>query len=390
MGKKKECVAMILAGGQGSRLGSLTKNLAKPAVPFGGKYRIIDFTLSNCSNSDIDTVGILTQYQPLVLNTHIGIGSPWNLDRINGGVALLPPYMNLSGGEWYKGTANAIYQNSYFIDQYNPEYVLILSGDHIYKMNYSLMLDYHKSKGADATISVIEVPIEEASRFGIMNTREDGSIFEFEEKPSEPKNNLASMGIYIFKWEVLKEFLKRDDLDNDSSHDFGKNIIPSMLGEGRKMYAYRFEGYWKDVGTIESYFEANMDLLSESPELNLYDSRWRIYSENSAQPPHYVSEASDVKASLVNEGCMVYGQVESSILFKGVYVGENTKIKDSLILPNVRIEDNVVLERVIVGEETLIKEGTRIGFAQNCSNGDDMKSGNSGITVIGDSLVVEG
>ena len=276
---KKEILAMILAGGQGSRLGILTKRVAKPAVPFGGKYRIIDFALSNCSNSGIDTVGVLTQYRPQVLNSHIGIGAPWDLDRINGGVSLLPPYMKESGGDWYKGTANAIYQNRHYIDSYDPEYVLILSGDHIYKMNYEKMLQYHKEKNADATIAVIEVPLDEASRFGIMNTNSDNSIYEFEEKPENPKNNMASMGIYIFKWSLLKKYLKEDELDKHSSNDFGKNIIPNMLNDDRKLFAYPFKGYWKDVGTIESLWESNMDLLDINSGLNLHDPNWTIYSE---------------------------------------------------------------------------------------------------------------
>ncbi len=381
---KKECIAMILAGGQGSRLGTLTKNLAKPAVPFGGKYRIIDFTLSNCSNSGIGTVGILTQYQPLNLNAHIGIGTPWELDRRNQGVTLLPPHVKGKGGEWYKGTANAIYQNIFYIDQQNPEYVLILSGDHIYNMDYSKMLKFHKEKGADATISVMEVPIEDAYRFGIMNADQEDKIFEFEEKPKQPKNNLASMGIYIFNWKALKEYLIADEKNPDTSHDFGNDIIPSMLNKGRAMYAYRFEGYWRDVGTIESLWQANMDLLEESPELDLYDHNWRVYSEDVNYPPHYISSESKVKSSLINEGCLVKGDIENSVLFQAVRVGKNSIIKDSLIFPNVQIGDNVVIEKAIIGENTIIGDGVVIN-----QNSKDYKDSNheiseTGIVVIGE------
>ena len=296
---------MILAGGQGSRLGVLTKRLAKPAVPFGGKYRIIDFPLSNCSNSGIYTVGVLTQYKPLELNTHIGIGSPWDLDRRDGGVRVLPPYQEEKGGKWYKGTANAIYQNIEYVDRYNPEYILILSGDHIYKMNYDKMLEFHKQKKADATIAVIDVPIEEASRFGIMNTRDDLSIYEFEEKPQNPKSTKASMGIYIFNWSILKRFLIEDENNIDSSNDFGKDIIPNMLNNKMKLVAYPFEGYWKDVGTIRSLWEANMDLLNTDNKLSLYDNEWKIYSENIARPAQYIGSNSNVNESLVVEGCIV-------------------------------------------------------------------------------------
>jgi glucose-1-phosphate adenylyltransferase len=338
-------------------LGCLTKNLAKPAVPFGGKYRIIDFPLSNCSNSDIDTVGVLTQYQPLVLNSYIGIGSPWNLDRSNGGVTLLPPYVNVSGGEWYKGTANAIYQNIDFINQYDPEYVLVLSGDHIYKMDYSLMLDFHKEKQADSTIAVIQVPWEEASRFGIMNTDQNHKIVEFDEKPKYPKSNLASMGIYIFNWGILKKYLIEDEKNEKSSHDFGKNIIPQMLNTGLRIYAYGFNGYWKDVGTVESFYDANMDLLEEKPELDLYDSAWKIYSENSTLPPSYAGDSANICCSVVNEGCMILGEVYHSILFPGVYVGENARIKDSILMPGAIVENESVIEKTIVGEGAVIKSG---------------------------------
>lgn len=359
--KKKEVVAMILAGGQGSRLGALTKTNAKPAVPFGGKYRIIDFTLSNCSNSGIYTVGVLTQYQPLTLNAHIGIGSYWDLDRKDSGVTVLPPFVGREGGRWYKGTANAIFENTDFIDMYDPEYVIILSGDHIYKMDYSKMLKYHKEKGADATISVMEVPWEETSRFGIMNCNDDNSIYEFDEKPENAKSNLASMGIYIFNWQKLKKYMEEDEQNVESDNDFGKNIIPTMLSDGNKMYAYRFKGYWKDVGTIKSLWEANMDLLKDDNELNLYDRKWRIYSVNPVSPPHYVSEDACVKSSLLDEGCIVHGNVENSVLFPDVYVGKGARIVDSVIMSNVRIEDGAVIERAIVGEDLVIKAGQKIG-----------------------------
>ena len=358
---KKEIVAMVLAGGQGSRLGILTKNIAKPAVPFGGKYRIIDFPLSNCSNSGIYTVGVLTQYKPLDLNSHIGIGDPWDLDRRDGGVSILPPYQEEKGGDWYKGTANAIYQNIEYVDRYDPEYVLILSGDHIYKMNYDNMLEFHKDNGADATIAVIDVPLEEASRFGIMNTREDNTIYEFEEKPSEPKSTNASMGIYIFNWVVLKKFLREDENDLSSSNDFGKNIIPKMLNEGRKLIAYPFKGYWKDVGTIDSLWEANMDLLKIDNDLNLYDSEWKIYSQNQVRPAHYIGEEAKIVNSLIVEGCIINGKIENSVLSQGVYVGKNTVIRDSVIMPNAQIGDNVVIDKAIVGSNAIINHGCRIG-----------------------------
>ncbi|HHY21533.1 MAG TPA: glucose-1-phosphate adenylyltransferase [Bacilli bacterium] len=360
MRRNKQCVAMLLAGGEGRRLGLLTKKMAKPAVYFGGKYRIIDFTLSNCTNSGIDTVGVLTQYEPMVLNAHLGIGSPWDLDRNNGGVHVLPPYIEKGGGSWYKGTADAIYQNMSFIDQYNPEYVLIISGDHVYKMNYDAMIRFHKQKNADATISVIEVPMDEASRFGIMNTNEDYSIINFEEKPAIPKNNLASMGVYIFNWSILKRALLEDAEMNDSSHDFGKDIIPRLLQKKKKLFAYPFSGYWKDVGTVESYWEANMDLLKERPSLQLNDPSWRIYSVNPNQPPQYISSSANVRCSLINEGCLIYGKIDRSILFYGVEVAENSSIKKSVIMPNVCIGKNVFIERAIINEGTIIPDNTII------------------------------
>ncbi|STB71445.1 glucose-1-phosphate adenylyltransferase [Clostridium baratii] len=363
----KEVVAMILAGGQGSRLGVLTKNLAKPAVPFGGKYRIIDFPLSNCANSGIYTVGVLTQYKPLELNNHIGIGDAWDLDRRDGGVSILPPYQEEQGGDWYKGTANAIYQNIGYIDKYDPEYVLILSGDHIYKMDYDNMLEFHKEKNADVTIAVIEVTMEEATRFGIMNTREDLSIYEFEEKPKFPKSNKASMGVYIFNWKELKKYLKEDELDSTSSNDFGKNIIPKMLKDNKRMVAYPFKGYWKDVGTIDSLWEANMDLLLNRNELDLNASEWKIYSKNPVRPAQFIGNEARVKNSLITEGCMIYGDIENSVISQGVSVGKNVVIKDSVIMPNVRIEDNVIINKAIVGSDAVIGKGCKVGDGVNVS-----------------------
>jgi glucose-1-phosphate adenylyltransferase len=357
---KKKCVAMLLAGGKGSRLNSLTKTVAKPAVPFGGKYRIIDFTLSNCTNSGIDTVGVLTQYQPLLLNSYIGIGSAWDLDRMDGGVTVLPPYSESSDVKWYTGTASAIYQNMNYLQQYEPEHVLILSGDHIYKMNYELMLEYHIEKGADVSISVIEVPWDEASRFGIMNTDSEYRITEFEEKPEDPKNNLASMGIYIFSWNVLKEYLIRDDKNPNSSHDFGKDVIPLLLKEKKNLVAYPFKGYWKDVGTVKSLWEANMDLLDENCELNLFDNTWRIYSVNPNQPPQYLSPSAEVFDSLINEGCTIEGEIERSVLFQGVKVEKGAVVRESVIMPDAVIGKNAYIEKAIVPEEVHIPEGAVI------------------------------
>jgi glucose-1-phosphate adenylyltransferase len=357
---KKKCVAMLLAGGKGSRLNSLTKDLAKPAVPFGGKYRIIDFTLSNCSNSGIDTVGVLTQYQPLLLNSYIGIGSAWDLDRKDGGVTVLPPYAETSEVKWYTGTASAIYQNLNYLKQYQPEYVLILSGDHIYKMNYESMLEYHIEKRADVTISLIDVPWVEASRFGIMNTNEDMRITEFEEKPSNPKNNLASMGIYIFSWNVLKEYLEMDARNQKSSHDFGKDIIPMLLEENKKLFAYPFKGYWKDVGTVQSLWEANMDLLNDECDLDLFDHGWRVYSVNPNQPPQFIAPDAVVKDSLINEGCTIEGEIDTSVLFQGVSVGKGSIIKESVIMPDAIIGENVKIEKAIVPCDVIIPDGTVI------------------------------
>ncbi|MDQ0231096.1 glucose-1-phosphate adenylyltransferase [Metabacillus malikii] len=357
---RKKCVAMLLAGGKGSRLSSLTKNLAKPAVPFGGKYRIIDFTLSNCTNSSIDTVGVLTQYQPLVLNSYIGIGSVWDLDRKNGGVTVLPPYAESSEMKWYQGTASAIYHNINYIKQFDPEYVLILSGDHIYKMDYSKMLDFHVEKNADVSISVIEVPWDEASRFGIMNTDDEMNVVEFDEKPAKPKSNLASMGIYIFKWSVLKEYLEMDERNQYSSHDFGKDIIPLLIEEHKKVVAYPFSGYWKDVGTVKSLWEANMDLLKDNPELNLFDQEWKIYTVNSNQPPQFIGNEATVSKSLVNDGCVILGKLHHSVLFQGVTVGKNSVVKNSVIMPDAIIGENVYIENAIIPSGIEIPNGTMI------------------------------
>lgn len=358
---KKEIVAMLLAGGQGSRLYALTQDMAKPAVPYGGKYRIIDFPLSNCINSGIDTVGVLTQYQPLVLSEYIGNGQPWDLNRTHGGVHVLPPYETASGKSWYAGTANAIYQNMSFVDRYNPEYVAILSGDHIYKMDYSEMLEFHKKHNADATIAVLEVPWEEASRFGIMSVDENDVITEFAEKPKEPKSNLASMGVYIFSWKALKQYLIANEKDESATKDFGKNIIPDMLSDKCKMVAYHFSHYWKDVGTIDSLWEANMDCLDPNVPLNLYDNNWKIYSRNPVMPPHYAGPASKIENSMVAEGCNIYGTVDFSILFSGVTVEEGAVVRDSIIMPNTVIKKDAVIEYSIVGEDCTIGEGAHIG-----------------------------
>ena len=357
---KKDMLAMILAGGQGSRLGVFTKRIAKPAVSFGGKYRIIDFVLSNCSNSGIDTVGVLTQYRPLILNSHIGTGSHWDLDRINGGVHILQPYMNEKEGNWYRGTAHAIHQNMDFIDSYNPEYVLILSGDHIYKMDYSKMLDHHKKMGSKATIGVIEVPWDEASRFGIMNTNEDSSIYEFEEKPANPKSNLASMGVYIFDWKMVKGYFEEVDNNGANYDDFGKNLIPKMLEDQIPMFAYPFKGYWRDVGTIESLWEANMDIIKSNDEIDLNSSKWKIYTNTMSMPPQYIGKDSDIQKSLVADGCKVLGKIENSVLSHGVSVGSDSIIKDSVIMPNVKIGKNVIIEKAMIGEGAIIEDNTII------------------------------
>ena len=361
MFRKKTCIAMLLAGGQGSRLGILTKKVAKPAVPYGGKYRIIDFPLSNCTNSGIDTVGVLTQYQPLELNAYIGSGAPWDLDISNGGVFVLPPYQKGKSSEWYRGTANAIYQNMAFIEQYNPDYVLILSGDHIYKMDYNAMLDFHIRHGADATIAVREVPWEEASRFGIMNTDSEGRIEEFEEKPKNPKSNKASMGVYIFTWEKLRKYLTEDEDDKKSSNDFGKNIIPNMLNDKQVLMAYDFNGYWKDVGTIESLWEANMDLIDNPMPMNMHDKKWRIFAKNPGLPPHYIAEGATVTNTLITEGCEVYGKANHSILFAGVIIEEGADVEYSVIMPGSVIRRGAVVRRSIVAENAVVGAGCIIG-----------------------------
>ena len=364
----KDCVAMILAGGQGSRLGALTKNVAKPAVPFGGKYRIIDFPLSNCVHSGINTVGVLTQYQPLELNRYIGNGNPWDLDRSHGGVYVLPPYQSAKAGEWYKGTANAIYQNLSFLESFKPENVLILSGDHIYKMHNGEMLKAHKESGAAVTIAVMPVPWEEASRFGIMNVDEEGTITDFEEKPAEPKSNLASMGIYIFTYEVLKKYLEADERDPSSANDFGKNIIPTMLENGEKMVSFRFEGYWKDVGTIHSLWEANMDLVDQPPKFDLNDRSWSIYSRNMALAPHYVGQNAKITNSTVTEGCFIDGEIKHSVIFGGVELGEGSVVSDSVIMPGAKIGKNVVIEKAVIGADAVIGDGAKVGVNSSDDN----------------------
>ena len=361
--QKKRCVAMLLAGGQGSRLMVLTENTAKPAVPFGGKYRIIDFPLSNCVNSKIDTVGILTQYQPLELNEYIGNGQPWDLDRLHGGVHTLPPYEQANGTDWYKGTANAIYQNIGFIDQYQPEYVVILSGDHIYKMDYSEMLRRHKESDAACTISVMEVPWEEASRFGIMSVDGEDNITEFAEKPKEPKSNLASMGIYVFTWKKLREYLMADEADPRSENDFGKNIIPEMLRAGEKMVAYRFEGYWKDVGTLDSLWDANMDMLSPGSGLNLLDKKWRIYGRTPTCPPTYIGQRGDVGNSAIAKGCTVLGEVKNSVLSTGTRVAEGASVSYSVVMPGAVIEEGAAVSYAIVGEGCRVGKNAVVGGA---------------------------
>ena len=384
MFRKQECVAMLLAGGQGSRLYALTKAIAKPAVPYGGKYRIIDFPLSNCVNSGIETVGVLTQYQPLELSDYIGSGQPWGLDRMGAGVHLLPPYQRNKGADWYKGTANAIYQNMVFIERYDPEYVLVLSGDHIYKMDYSKMIAEHKMNQADCTVAVIEVEWEETSRFGILNVREDGSIYEFEEKPKVPKSNLASMGIYVFNWKTLRRYLEEDERDKTSKNDFGKNVLPSMLAAGERMFAYRFEGYWKDVGTIESLWDANMDLLNPNVPLDLSDDSWRIYSRTPCFPPQYVAKTATVQNSMIAEGCVVDGAVESSLVFAGVTVEEGASVCGSVIMPGVVVRSGAAVRYAIVAENAIIGKNAVVGeLPEAMSNAEDW-----GVSVIASGVSV--
>ncbi len=378
---KEEMLAMLLAGGKGTRLGVLTKNIAKPAVPFGAEYRLIDFPLSNCSNSGINTVGVLTQYKPLVLNSYIGNGGSWDLDRNSGGVTVLPPYVKEGGGSWYKGTADAIYQNIEFIDINDPEYVLVLSGDHIYKMDYSVMLDFHKQKNADVTIAVLEVPWEETHRFGIMNTNDDSKIIEFQEKPEEAKNNLASMGIYIFNWESLRKYLIEEAAENeDSAGDFGHDIIPAMMEDDLSFYAYTFKDYWKDVGTIKSYWQAHMDLLGEKPELDLQDRNWIIYSVNPNRPPQYISEFAEVQNSMINKGAQIMGSVKNSVLFFGVKVSKDAEVENSVILPNARINKGAKIKNAIIGRNVIIEKDSLLGISDD--------SDELNITIIGDDELI--
>ena len=381
---KKKMIAMILAGGQGSRLYVLTKDLAKPAVPYGGKYRIIDFPLSNCVNSGVDTVGVLTQYEPLELSEYIGNGQPWDLDRMGGGVFVLPPYQRSSGSDWYSGTANAIYQNMNFIDRYDPEYVAILSGDHIYKMDYSEMLEAHRRANAAATIAVCQVPWEEAPRFGIMNTDENGDVVEFEEKPKKPKSNLASMGIYIFTTEKLRKYLEADAADQGSQNDFGKNVIPAMLAAGEKLATYRFEGYWKDVGTIDSLWEANMDVLDPRVPLDLYDPEWKIYARTPIMPPHWVMEGASVQNSMITEGCVVGGTVDFTILSAGVTVEPGAVVRDSIVMPNASVKAGAVVEYAIIAEGAVICEDAKVGMRpEDVENKDEW-----GVAVVGPGVKV--
>ncbi len=381
----KECIVMLLAGGQGSRLYALTQKLAKPAVPFGGKYRIIDFPLSNCINSGMDTVGVLTQYQPLVLNDYIGNGEPWDLDRQYGGIHVLPPYQKATGSDWYKGTANAICQNIHFVDRYEPEYVLILSGDHIYKMNYSKMLAFHKQKKADCTIAVLDVPKEEASRFGIMTVDGKDRVTKFEEKPKNPDSTLASMGIYIFTWKKLKKYLLDDEADKKSKNDFGGDIIPKMLANKQKAFAYPFSGYWKDVGTINSLWEANMDLLNTNEQLDVWDSTWKIYTRTAGRPPHYIGKDASVENSIITEGSHVEGTLDSAVLFAGVHVGRDAVVRDSILMPGAVVEPGAVVNYSIIAEDAVIKRGAMVGTRPE--HMEDVSKW--GISVIAEGVTVE-
>ena len=385
MARKMECIAMLLAGGQGSRLGVLTEKIAKPAVPYGGKYRIIDFPLSNCVNSGIYTVGVLTQYQPLELNDYIGNGQPWDLDRNDGGVHVLSPYQQIKGSQWYKGTANAIYQNINFIDRYDPDYVLILSGDHIYKMDYSKMLAYHKEKGADCTIAALEVPWEEASRFGLMVTDEDDTIVKFEEKPKNPTSNKASMGIYVFTWSKLRRYLIEDEEKPGPSNDFGHDLIPAMFDNGERLFAYPFKGYWKDVGTIDSLWEANLDLLNPNVDLDLSDPDWKIYSRNPVSPPHYIAREARVQNALIAEGSWVEGEVDFSVLFPDVTVKKGAVVRDSIIMPGTVIGENAVVQYAIVAEGSVIGDGATVGGRpESVENLDEW-----GVAVVGARVTIE-
>lgn len=381
---KKKCVVMLLAGGQGSRLYALTQKVAKPAIPYGGKNRFIDFPLSNCINSGIDTVGVLTQYQPMVLNEYIGNGQPWDLDKMHGGVHVLPPYQTAAGASWYEGTANAIYQNMAFIERYDPEYVIVLGGDHIYKMDYSKMLDYHIANNADSTIAVIDVPRSEASRFGIMTCDEEGRIVDFTEKPKEPKSTLASMGIYVFSWEKLRKYLIENENANTGSKDFGKDIIPAMLANDERLFAYEFEGYWKDVGTLDSLWEANMDLLSPSVPLNLYDPNWKVYSRHNNMPPQYIGKNAHVENSMITEGSVVDGTVDFSIISSGVTIEEGASVKYSIVMPGTTIKKNAVVEYAIIGENCVVESDAMIGMnPESVPNRDDW-----GIAVLGHNITI--
>ncbi|MDD6195909.1 glucose-1-phosphate adenylyltransferase [[Clostridium] aminophilum] len=383
---KKEMIAMLLAGGQGSRLGVLTQKVAKPAVSFGGKYRIIDFPLSNCINSGVDTVGVLTQYQPLRLNTHIGIGIPWDLDRNVGGVTVLPPYERSKGSDWYTGTANAIYQNLEYMEQYNPEYVLILSGDHIYKMDYEVMLEYHKSKKSDVTIAVMQVPWEETSRFGITVTDEENRITAFEEKPEHAQSNLASMGIYIFSWEVLKKSLMT--LKNVPECDFGKHVIPHCFSTGKRIFAYEFNGYWKDVGTLQSYWEANMELIDIIPEFNLYEEYWKIYTKSDIVPPQYIAPDARVERSIIGEGCEIYGEVLNSVIGAGVYIAPGSVVRDSIVMKGSSIGEGCVLEKAIIAEDVELGKNVRVGVGEFATSSYDKRVYNSDLAVIAEKSVI--
>lgn len=385
MAHKSNIVAMLLAGGQGSRLGVLTKSIAKPAVPYGGNYRIIDFPLSNCVNSGIYTVGVLTQYQPLELNDYIGNGQPWDLDRQSGGVHVLSPYEAIGSKEWYKGTANAIYQNINFIEKYDPEYVVVLSGDHIYKMNYAKMVDFHEKNNADCTIAVLEVPWEEASRFGILATDETDRIYEFAEKPKEPKSNKASMGVYVFSWDKLRKYLTEDENDPDSSNDFGKNIIPNMLAAGERMFAFPFKGYWKDVGTIDSLWEANLDIINPNVDLDLSDTSWRIYSRNPVSPPHYIGRDAEVELSSVSEGCEIEGKVDYSVISSNVTVEKDADIRYSVIMPGATVKKGAKVYYSIVAENAVIEEGAQVGeIPELLSNPEEW-----GVAVVGSGATVK-
>lgn len=384
MTHKTDVVAMLLAGGQGSRLGVLTKSIAKPAVAYGGNYRIIDFPLSNCVNSGIYTVGVLTQYQPLVLNDYLGNGQPWDLDRINGGVHVLSPYEAIGGKEWYKGTANAIYQNIAFIEKYNPKYVVILSGDHIYKMNYAKMIEFHKKNNADCTIAVLEVPWEEASRFGILATDENDKIYEFAEKPAQPKSNKASMGVYVFSWDKLKKYLEEDEANPDSSNDFGKNIIPTMLNEGQRMFAFPFKGYWKDVGTIDSLWEANLDIINPNVDLDLSDNSWRIYSRNPVAPPHYIGANANIENSSISEGCEIDGLVDYSVVSSNVTIEEGAEVKYSVIMPGATIKKGAKVYYSIIAEDAVIEEDAQVGeIPEHLDNPADW-----GVAVVGSNATI--